>query len=103
MPLGKDPRFERESRLVRGKRHEVFILRHYADPAVSFLADDVAEDATLFVDVILLGSLEFLDHVDRKNRQSNQLRVRALQRGSSGFPLILEDQDVLEAAGSFDI
>ena len=70
MPLGKDPRLERESRRIGGDGHEVFVLGHHADAAVELLADDVAEDAPLFVDVILLGAFEFLDHVVRKNRQT---------------------------------
>ena len=90
MSLGKDPSLEREPRSVGSERHEVFIFRHYPDSAFGFLTDDIAENATLFVDVILLGSLEFFEHVNGQNRQGNELRMGVLERRSGCLTMILK-------------
>ena len=78
MLLGQNPRFKRETRRVRSKRYEVFVLTHNPGAAVHLLPDDVAEHATLFVEEILLGAFEFLRDVDGKNRQRDELRVGML-------------------------
>src|SRR5579871_961349 len=98
MLLGQNPGFERETGSVRSKCHEILILAHHASAAIHFLPDNVAEDATLFVQEILLGAFEFLGHVDGKNRQRDQLGVRMLQRRPGSLAMILEDQNVLKPA-----
>src|SRR5579872_5343604 len=96
MLLGQDPGFKREPRSVRSQREEVLILCNHASASLRLLPNYIAKHATLFVDVVLLGAFQLLDHVDGKNRQSNQLRVRMFQRRSGSLSMILENQDVLE-------
>src|SRR6266404_8311235 len=98
MPLGEYPGFEGKTRSIGSESQKVFILSHHANPVFCFLPDDVAEYTTLFVNVVLLGSLNFFDYVNGQNRQGDQLRVGMLKRCSSRFSMILEDQDVFEAA-----
>ena len=98
MPLGQNPGFKRKARSVRGESEEVLVLGDYTDDAVRLLPDDVAEYAALFVEVVLLGALQFFDHVDGKNRQGDELRVCVLQRGACCFAMVLENEDVLEPA-----
>ena len=98
MAPGQNPGLEGESRGVGRDGEKVFILRHHARTCLSFLANDVAENATLFVDIVLLGPFQFFHHVDGKNGSRNELRVRMLERRASRTPAILENQDVFEAA-----
>src|SRR5581483_7416374 len=77
---------------------ELFIFGNDANAAVGFLANDVAEHTTLFVDVVLLGSFQFLNDIDWKNWKSDQLRMGVLERGSGRLSVILENQDVFEPA-----
>ena len=97
MALGENPGFKGKPRSIRGESQEIFVLSHDSDAVLAFLPDGVAEDTALFVDVILLGSLQFLNHVNGQNRQRDQLRVSVLERGSGCFSVVLEEQNVLEA------
>src|SRR5712671_5904510 len=97
MPLREYPGFERKTRRVGRECQEVFVFSHDANTVLGFLPNDVAEHATLFVNVVLLRSLNFFDHINRQNWQRDQLRVGMLERCSSRFSMILENQDVLEA------
>ena len=98
MALGEDPGFKGKPRSIRGERQKIFVLSHDSNPVLHFLPDGVAEDTALFVDVILLGSLQFLHHVNGQNRQRDQLRVGVLERGAGCFSVVLEEQNVLEAS-----
>src|SRR5208337_1580413 len=55
------------------------------------------------VDVVLFGAFQFLDHVLGHNGQRNQLPMPVLKRGASQRPVVLEDEDVLEAPVLFQI
>ena len=79
VPLRQDPGFEREAWCIGSKGQKVFVLRNHANAVIDFLSDDVAEHAALFVDVVLLGSLNFFHDINRQNRQRNQLGMRVLQ------------------------
>ena len=94
--LRKNPGFEWESGRVGREGHEVVILGNDSNGIFEFLTDDVAEDTSLFVDVVLFGAFQLLDNVLGKNGQRNQLRVRVLQRSTGGLPVILKDKDVFE-------
>src|ERR1035441_10225505 len=95
--LGEDPGFKWKSRSIGRESQKVFVFRYHSNAVVDFLPDDVAKNTALFVDVILLGSLQFLHHVNGQNRQRDQLRVRVLERGAGGFSVVLEKQNVFEA------
>src|SRR5205085_12223668 len=69
-----------------------------ADVDVQLLANDVAENVAFFIDEILLGALEFLDYINRKNGESDELRMGMFERRAGGFAVVFENQDVLEAA-----
>src|SRR6202521_4699749 len=97
MLLRQDPSLKRKPRRVRSQGEEVLILGHNAKPRLRLLPDNVAEHATLLIYVVLLGPFQLLDHVDRKNGQCDQLRMRVLQRSPGRLPVILENQDVLKA------
>ena len=55
-------------------------------------------DESAPVGVVLLRAFNFFRQVDGQHGQRDQLRVGVLQRGAGGFPVILENQDELEAA-----
>src|SRR5579884_2149275 len=103
MPLGQNPGFEGEPRGVWRQGYKILVLSDYARTALGFLADDVAEDAALLVKEVLLGALELLNDLSRQNRQRDQLRVSVLQGSARGLSVILENQDVLEAAVFFQV
>src|SRR5450755_1725249 len=96
MPLGQNPGLKRKPRSIRSQRQKILILGHYANPAIQFLPDRVTKDAALFIDVILLRSIQFFNHVNRQNRQRDQLRVRMLERSARRFSMILKKQNVLK-------
>src|SRR5256885_16149296 len=97
MPLGQHPGFKWEARRIRRKRNKILILRNHARAYFALLANDVAEDATLFVAVILLRAIKFLDHLFGHDGQGNELAVRVFQRRARSFAVILENEDVTEA------
>src|ERR1041384_4657070 len=96
MLLRQNPRLKRKARRVWSQRQEVFVLIHNARSVINFLPDDVAENAALFVQEILLCALQFFDHVDRNNGQRDQLRMGVLERFTRSFTVVLENEDVLE-------
>src|SRR5258707_15884381 len=97
MALGQDPGFKRKTWSKRGQGNKVLVLGNDTAPLFEFLADHIAEDAALFVLVVLLGSLQLFDRLFGDDREGNQLRVRMFERSSGRFAVIFEDQDVLEA------
>src|ERR1019366_7690433 len=101
--LGEDPGFKRKPRSIGGESQKIFVLGHDSGAVVDFLPDAVTKDAALFVNVILLGSLQFLHHVNGQNGQRDKLRVRVLERGAGGFSVVLEKQNVFEAAVLLEI
>ena len=103
MILGHDPRLEREARRKRRDGKEILVLRNDARGIVHFLADDVAENAALFVLEILLGPFQFFQRLLGDNGQRDHLRVRMLQRRSRRLAVIFEDQNVLESLVALQI
>ena len=96
MLFGKNPGLKRKPRRVRRKRDEVFVLRNHAIADFALLLDNIAENAALLIDVILLGAFNFLGDVNRNDGQRNQLRMCVLHRCSSGVAVILENQNIFE-------
>ena len=72
-------------------------------PAVVSCADDVAEDAALLEIVESFGAVHFLLHALGDHRQRDELRVGMLQRGAGRFAMVLEQEDVAEAAVLLEI
>src|SRR5581483_1945940 len=103
MLFRQNPRLEGKPRGVRSQREKILVLGHDANAGLGLLPDDVAENTALFVNVVLLGALDFLSQVYREHWQSNQLGVRVLEGCASSFAVILEDQNELEAAVFFQI
>ena len=99
----QNPGLKRESRRVRGKRDEVIVVQDHARLGFNFLADHVAENAALFFVVVVLRAVHFLAHALGHDRQRDQLRMRMLERCAGGLPVILEKQNVAEAAVVFQI
>src|SRR5271157_5282240 len=85
-------RFQRETSEHTGRESENLRSQPRLGCHCRFPAGCVAEDAALFVDVILFGSLQFLSHVNGHNRQRNQLRVGVLERGAGCFSVVLEEE-----------
>src|SRR5579864_7772940 len=98
MLFGKNPGLKRKPWRVWSQREKILILRYYASPRFCFLPDHIAKHAAFLVDIILLSPFQLLDHIDGKNRQRDQLRVRMLERRPGGLPVILKNQNVLESA-----
>src|SRR5713101_7633892 len=97
MLLGQKPDLKREPRGVGSQGNELGILGDDADLRFHLLADDVAEDAALFLLVIVLAAVHFLAHALGDNRQRNQLRMGVLERRPGSLAVVLENQDVTEA------
>src|SRR5208337_5371995 len=98
MALGQDPGLERKARRVRSQRKKSLILANDAHAGLRLLMNDVAENAALFVDVILFRTLQFLDHVFGHDGQRDELSVPVFQRRAGQGSVVLEDENVLEAA-----
>src|ERR1035441_8800043 len=98
VPLGHDPCFEWKTGRVGSDGQEAVAVGNDAYSGLGLLPEDVAKNAALFVNVILLRAFEFLNDVLGNNGQGDQLPVAMLQGRSRRCPMILEDQDVLEAA-----
>src|SRR6266536_5676206 len=98
MLLGQNPRLEWKSRGIWRDGQKIVVLRNHSNSGFGLLPRDVAKNAALFIDVILLRAFDFFSNVYGHNRQRDQLRMRVLQSSASGFPVVLEDQDVFEAA-----
>src|SRR5947199_10771695 len=96
MALRQDPRLERESWGVGGQGEEVFVFGDDAAAAINLLTDNVAENASLLIYVVLLGAFQFLNHVDWQNGKGDELGMSVLQRRPGGFAMIFEDQNVFE-------
>src|ERR1700757_1691816 len=96
MLLGQYPGLEWKARRVGGKSEKIPVFSDYADACFSFLADDIAEDTALLVDVILLRTFELFSHINGKNRKRNKLRMAVPERGTGGSSVILENLNVLE-------
>ena len=96
--LGQDPGLEGEARRVGSESNKILVFRDHPHPALGFLADEVAEYTAFLVDKVLLGSLQFLGHVNRNDGQGDHLRMGVLERSAGSFSVVLENQDVLEAA-----
>src|SRR5580704_12088664 len=101
--LRKDPGLEWKPRRVRRQSQEVAVLCNHASARFRLLSNHIAKHATFFVNVILLRPLQLLGHINRKNRQGNQLGVRVLEGSARSLAVILENQDVLEAPVFFQI
>ena len=56
-----------------------------------------------FVVVIVLRAVHFLAHALGDDRQGDQLGMRVFERGAGSFTVILEEQNVAEAAVVFQV
>src|ERR1039458_1240394 len=97
VPLGQDPGFEGETGRVRSDGQEAVAVGNDAHSGLGLLPYDVTKNAALFVYVILLRAFQFLGDILGNNRQRDQLPMGMLQRRPCRYPMVLEDQDVLEA------
>src|ERR1700730_6371009 len=96
MLLGQYPGLEWKTRRVGGESEKISIFSDHARAALSFLADNIAEDAALFVYIVLLRAFDLFGHINGKNGKRNELRMSVLERGAGGFSVIFENQDVFE-------
>jgi hypothetical protein len=103
MLLGQNPSFEGKTRGIGRKRDEIVILGNNASAAFNFLPDDVAKNATFFINKVLLCAFNFFRHIDGNNGQRNQLAVRVFERSSRGFAMVLKNENVFEAAIFFEV
>src|ERR1700747_744718 len=95
--LGQNPGFKRKAWSIRRQRNKVVVFRDHAAGSLRFLPNQVAKDATLFVDVILLRALDFLEDVNRKNGQRNHLTMPVFERSARRLTVVLENQNVFKA------
>src|SRR6266849_2515049 len=103
MLLGQKPDLKREPRGVGSQGNELGVLGDDADLRFHLLADDVAEDAALFLLVIVLAAVHFLAHALGHDWQRNQLRMGVLERRPGSLAVVLENQDVTEALVIFQV
>jgi hypothetical protein len=84
MGLRKDPRLKWRSGGERGNRDERLIF--IDDPAslLKLLADDIAEDTSVFITKIVFCPFDLLTHSLRDDGEGNDLGVWMFERGSSG-------------------
>src|SRR5512144_2748219 len=97
MTFGKNPGLEGKTRGVRRDGEEAVIFGDHANPGLDLLANDVAKNATLFIDKVLLGTLQLLRHMLGHDGKCDELTVRVLQSSAGHRPMVLEQEDVLEA------
>ena len=98
-----DPGFEGESRCERRERNKTFILGDHAGTPACFLPDDVAEYTPFLEFVVSPGPVQFFLHLDRHDRQRDELGMRVLERCAGRQTLIFEDERILEAGITLQI
>ena len=59
MAFGKDPGFEEKARCVGSQSNKVVVLRYYAFARLALLPNHIAKNASLFVNEILFGAIDF--------------------------------------------
>src|SRR5579859_225227 len=94
MLLRQQPQFEWETRGIRRNRNELIVFANNAHAGFHLLPDHVAENAALFLSVVMLRRVQFLAHSLGYDRERDQLRVRVLQRRTRRISMILEDESV---------
>ena len=99
--LGQDPGLEREARRIGRDGEKSIVLGDHAHAGFGLLPDDVAEDAALLVNVILLGAFQFLEHVLGHNRQRDELPVGVLQGRARRGPWFLKMRMYLKRRSFF--
>src|SRR5258708_536353 len=99
----EQPHLEREARGVGRDADEVLVFADDALAGIALLADDVAENATLFLVVIMPAVVDLFANAARDDGQSDELRVRMFEGSAGGFSVIFEDKDVTEAFVVFKI
>ena len=70
---------------------------------LKFLADDIAENAAVFIAVVGFGAVELGNQHARQYRQGNELRMAMLQRGSGRLAVIFENHHVTESGITLEI
>src|SRR5579872_7394349 len=96
MALRQYPGFKWEPRRIGLDHHEAVSFGHQAYARLRFLAHNVAVGAALLKVVVLLGTVQLFFHSLRNDGQSDQLRMGMLERGTRGFSMILEKQNVAQ-------
>ena len=71
--------------------------------ARKLLVDDIAEDATLLVVVVGLCAVQLFLHELGDDRRGDDLGMGMVQRRARGPALVLEDQDVAQAAVALEV
>src|SRR5688572_18311550 len=90
--------FERKSRSIGRQRHKMLVGAYHPRSQLEFVADNVAEDAALLKMVMLLGRLQLHGYGPRGYGRGDDLGMRMGQRRTGQLAIILENQDILEAA-----
>src|SRR5271169_4174506 len=103
MALRQNPGLKGKPRRIRSHGDELTVLRDHADGILQLLPNHVTVDATLFVNVVLLRALKLFHSVLGNDGQRDQLRVRMFEGGSGCLSIILEQQNVFEAAVSLEV
>src|SRR5450759_4651654 len=101
--LGQNPGFKGETRRIGREHGEAVGFADQSHAGGGLVADDVAVDAALLEIVKDLGGVHlFLDALG-DDGERDQLGVRMLQRGARGVAMVLEEEDVTEAAVFLEI
>ena len=103
MGFGKDPGLEWKPGGERGDREKRAVLGHKPVFLLKLLSDDIAEDTTVFIVEIGLGSFNLLAHPPRDDGKGDDLRVGMFQRGSCCDAVVLENKDVSKTLVSPEI
>ena len=93
----------RKLRERRPAVHQVRVLGHETPAILRFLADDVAEHAAFLGGKVRARAVDLVPHLARHHRQRDQLRMRVVERRPGRGAVILENDDVAEAAILFQI
>ena len=82
VPLGQNPGFKGKARRIGRNRKKGIILRHHAHPGFRLLPHDIAKDAALLINEVLLRAFNLFHNMLGNDRQRDQLSMSVLQGGA---------------------
>src|SRR5579885_1991232 len=97
MHAGEDPGFVGDARGIRAESNVVAAQFEHAQALALFLSDDVAEDAALFLLVVVAAGAQFVQHAAGNESRGGQLCIGVFEFLAGVGAEILEDAHVLDA------
>jgi hypothetical protein len=96
MGFGKNPCLKGKSRSKRSHRDEGIIFEDEAALLLNLLADDITEDAPVFIIEIIFRPLDLFNHSPGDDGESDDLGVGMFQRSPCCHSMVLKYENISE-------